>query len=73
MDDYDPHMFLYAYCIGCGAAFTCSITKVPSLRVNGVKEPVCSLCFERRQKHREANGLPREPLMDGAYDPEPAI
>jgi len=59
-------------CIGCGTLFTFNPERVPSIRIDGVRQPICRACFERRQAHRRANNLPVETLLPGAYDPAPA-
>lgn len=59
----------YGACYGCGQLFGFNPVKVPSLRVNGVKEPFCLACIERANPKRVANGLaPIVPAPD-AYEP----
>lgn len=65
------YAMMFAPCIGCGKSFGFNPNKVPSIRVDGVRQPVCRECFERRQQYREAHGLPREPLNPDAYEPCP--
>jgi hypothetical protein len=62
-----------APCVGCGNLFGFNPERVPSIRVDGVRQPVCRTCFDRRQAHRRANGLPEESLLPGAYEPAPEL
>lgn len=66
------YVLCIAACIGCGSVFSFNPMNVPSLTVEGVRQPVCRTCFERRQAHRQTNDLPVETLLPGAYDPAPA-
>ena len=63
------YYLVFAPCIGCGSLFGFNPEKVPSIRVDGVRQPVCRTCFDRRQAHRRANALPEESLLPGAYEP----
>jgi hypothetical protein len=65
--------FVFAPCIGCGIPFGFNPERVPSIRVDNVRRPVCRTCFERRQAHRRANGLVEETFLPGAYDPVPEL
>jgi len=52
-------------CINCGATFSCHPHKVPSIRVNGKKEPLCETCAKRWiELHPEANFT----IPEGAYE-----
>lgn len=55
-------------CFGCKHLFTFSPTKVPSVLVDGVRQPVCESCVERVNPIRIANNL--EPIvpLPGAYE-----
>ena len=67
------YFLVLAPCVGCGIPFGFNPELVPSIRVDGVRQPVCRTCFERRQAHRLARGLPEESLLPGAYDPVPEL
>jgi hypothetical protein len=56
-------------CYGCGKVFGYNPMKVPSIKVNGNKEPICLDCIERTNPRRIANGL--EPIIPApdAYAP----
>jgi len=58
----------YSTCFGCGRPFGYNPMRVPSVRVNGEREPICRDCVERANPARIANGLdPIVPAPD-AYD-----
>lgn len=52
------YAFVVGECFSCGAMFTFNPNAVPSIRVNGVKEPVCRSCIESANPIRAAKGLP---------------
>jgi hypothetical protein len=56
-------------CVLCGVPFFFHPNKVPSLRLHGVREPVCRSCFDRANALRESKGLPPFTMIAGAYDP----
>lgn len=65
-------MLVYGTCCACGSRISFNPDKVPSLRVNGVREPICRACFEQwNQIHRTSKGLDPLPLAPDAYEPEP--
>lgn len=63
------YVFVLAPCIGCGKPFGFHPDKVPSLLINGVREPVCQACVNRANPLRKANGLPLIVPLPGAYEP----
>jgi hypothetical protein len=64
------YMYVIGNCFGCGNRFTFNADKVPSIPINGVREPVCANCVERANLMREANGLDPIVVLPGAYEPE---
>lgn len=65
------YMFVIGNCISCNNQITFNPNKVPSIRVNGVREPICENCFNRwNQIHRIDKGLEPIPLNPDAYQPE---
>lgn len=60
----------YSPCAGCRVPFHYSPTRVPSIVINGSREPVCRHCVEAANPRRVANGL--EPIvpLPGAYEPD---
>lgn len=57
-------------CVVCGKLFEFNPELVPSVLVNGRKEPVCRTCIETANPKRKAKGLPEIPILPGAYDPQ---
>lgn len=55
-------------CIVCGIPFAFNPVKVPSVRVNGVREPICRGCVELANPVRKEKGLPEIQILPGAYD-----
>ena len=64
------YMMLIAECINCGRTMTCNPGRVPSIRVNGVREPVCRKCIEEANPQRIAKGLEPFVIPEGAYEAE---
>lgn len=56
-------------CINCGRLFSFNPNSVPSIRVRGVREPVCRDCMAAANRARVANGLEPLPILPDAYDP----
>jgi len=56
-------------CVGCGKTFTFNPNKVPSIRIKGVREPICEVCVTRANPERIANGLEPIVVLPGAYEP----
>lgn len=62
-------MFVIGECVACHCALSFNPEKVPSLRVNGQKEPLCVQCFNRwNEIHRVSKGLEPVALQPGAYE-----
>jgi len=62
-------MFVIGGCIACNAIITFNAEHVPSIRVNGVREPLCRACFAKwNEIHRISKGLAPEPLHPQAYE-----
>ena len=61
------YMYLICNCVNCGVQFSCAPNLVPSIRVKGVREPLCEGCAKKWiSLHPEANFK----IPDGAYEPE---
>ena len=63
------YMLGMGYCCGCGNRITFNPMKVPSLRVNGSREPVCIVCFNKVNENRRKAGLSPNVLHPDAYEP----
>lgn len=55
-------------CVGCGRLFSYNPMRVPSLRWNGSREPICQACVDRANPVRVAKGLPPIVPLPDAYD-----
>lgn len=64
------YMFATSPCIACGNLFTYAPTKVPSIPIDGVRQPICRSCVDVANPMRVDMGL--EPIvpLPGAYEPE---
>jgi hypothetical protein len=55
------YAFATSACAGCKRLITYNPVRVPSIRINGVREPICRDCVARANPRRIANGL--EPIV----------
>lgn len=62
------YMSAMAPCFGCGEVFSFNPDRVPSIPIDGVRQPVCQACIDRANPRRVANGLPPIVPLPGAYD-----
>ncbi|KKN40332.1 hypothetical protein LCGC14_0734360 [marine sediment metagenome] len=58
----------YGTCFGCKRSFGFNPNRVPSILVEGVKQPVCRGCVDRSNPQRRANGLEEIVVLAGAYE-----
>ena len=65
------YVFVAGSCYCCNKLITFHPNKVPSIRVNGKREPVCRDCIARANVERVKNGLPAFEIPAGAYEPAP--
>jgi hypothetical protein len=63
------YAFVIGGCVTCGRLMTFNPLYVPSVRVKGVREPVCRACVERANPERRRRGLPEIALHPQAYEP----
>jgi hypothetical protein len=56
-------------CVSCKHVMSYHPHKVPSIRVNGTREPLCRSCIERANPIRIENGLEAIPIAPDAYEP----
>lgn len=64
------YMFVVAHCVRCGKRFTFNHLLVPSVVVNGQREPLCLDCVAWANPLRIAKRLEPITILPGAYDPE---
>jgi hypothetical protein len=57
-------------CIFCGDIFDFNPNLVPSLVIDGEREPVCRACIEQANPMRVELGLEPITILPGAYEPE---
>jgi hypothetical protein len=55
-------------CYGCGKPFSFHPNKVPSIRVDGVRQPICKSCVDHVNPIRKEKGLPPITYPSDAYE-----
>jgi hypothetical protein len=63
------YLSLLATCVACRQPFTCNPYRVPSIPIEGVRQPVCRSCIEAANRRRAALGNEPIAVLPGAYDP----
>lgn len=63
------HALMHSECCNCGRIFAYNPHRVPSIRVNGVREPVCKLCIDYSNPIRVSKGLAPFKVHPDAYSP----
>ena len=58
----------YSACAGCGRLFTYNPVRVPSVVINGSREPICQSCVNRVNPLRRERGLPEIVPAPDAYE-----
>ena len=58
-----------AECVHCHQPFTFNPMRVPSVVVNGLREPLCEPCVTWANAERERRGLPLFTVHADAYEP----
>jgi recombinational DNA repair protein (RecF pathway) len=59
----------FSTCFGCGRPFGFNPHRVPSIDIDGRREPICAYCVGRVNPMRKANGLPEIVPHPDAYEP----
>lgn len=62
------YVFMTGTCVNCGKVFNFNPIKVPSIRINGIREPICGKCIEKVNPIRKERGLPEIEIEPDAYD-----
>lgn len=65
------YVFVIGNCVCCGLPFSFNPHRVPSVRVDGVREPICRVCVERANPLRVAKGLDPIIIFEDSYIPVP--
>jgi len=63
------YVMIFGACISCRRTFGFNPSWVPSVFVNGKREPVCRDCVERANPLRVENGLEPIRIHPEAYEP----
>jgi len=63
-----PYLFMLAPCYTCKKPFVCNPQLVPSVVIDGKREPLCRACVETANPLRIARGLEAIRILPGAYD-----
>lgn len=56
-------------CVCCRRPFCFNPHRVPSERVNGVRQPICRNCVEEANPIRKAKGLEPIKIYEDSYEP----
>jgi len=67
------YMICTGHCIGCGRMFNFNPYRVPSVRVDGVREPCCRQCVEMANSLRLEKGMEPFAIPDDAYEAEECL
>jgi hypothetical protein len=62
------YVSMYAPCLRCGRHFHFNPLRVPSMVVDGKREPLCRSCVEWANPIRAAKGLPVWTIHADSYD-----
>jgi hypothetical protein len=62
-------VFVLGPCYGCCKPFTFNPLRVPSIVVNGERQPICRECVALANPRRKANGLAEIVPHPDAYEP----
>ena len=68
------YALVYSPCVSCGIAFGYNPNRVPSIRIEGVRQAVCKNCIEAENIRRKSLNDPEMPLLtyhQDAYSPIP--
>lgn len=63
-------LIAFGPCVGCKRVFAFDPELVPSVAVDGVRQPICLACVDAANPKRIANGLAPIKPLPGAYGPE---
>lgn len=63
------YMLCHGSCINCNKLFSFNPDRVPSIRINGEREPLCRPCMESINSMRKDKGVPALVVNADAYTP----
>ena len=64
------YMSVIGECFTCKAPLTFNASRVPSIRIDGKREPICRACIALANPKRIENGLAPIAIHPQAYEPE---
>jgi hypothetical protein len=64
------YMYVLGDCWSCGRLFMFSAERVPSIVIDGERQPVCESCITLANEERKAKGMPVIAVLPGAYEPD---
>ena len=67
------NMVVIGTCWGCGKMFSFNPNRVPSIRVEGERQPVCLDCITATNEKRKEMGVDLFPIPTDAYEPEKVV
>lgn len=62
------YVFCMGNCVHCGGLFSFNPDLVPSVVINGTRQPVCRKCVLWANERRAAKGLKLFDVLPGAYE-----
>ena len=62
------YAFVLSPCYACRRLFTYNPVRVPSVVIDGVRQPICQDCVELANPERVERGLPPIEVLPGAYE-----
>jgi hypothetical protein len=65
------YVLMHGPCIACGQIFSYNPHAVPSVPVEGKRQPVCKPCITKANAERVKLGRDPHPIRPDAYEPLP--
>lgn len=63
------YALMFSACCSCGRVVGYNPMRVPSVRIDGVRQPLCRDCVDRANNLRIAQQTDPIVVLPGAYDP----
>jgi len=67
------YMYALGRCWSCGRPLMFNAERVPSIPIDGERQPICQGCVDIANPRRVANGLDPIVVMPGAYEPSETL
>ena len=65
------YISVVGFCFLCRRLFSFNPIRVPSIRVDGERQPICLSCIEQANRERQTRGLEPFRIDPDAYNAEP--